>query len=112
GRYETPALRALLFKANAAVRPTVMAARAREILAVDVLQQIKRCQYPMLYLRGKHDRVVRKHVVKSLLRERPSLQVVTLPAPHLVLQVVPEEAARAIRDFVTATAFADRPAEN
>jgi pimeloyl-ACP methyl ester carboxylesterase len=101
GRFETPELRALLLKANAAVYPPVMAARAREILAVDVRQQFKRCRYPMLYLRGKHDRVVRKHVVTSLLRERASLQLVTLPAPHLVLQVAPDESARAIREFIS-----------
>jgi pimeloyl-ACP methyl ester carboxylesterase len=80
-----------------------MAARARAVLAVDVLAQYKACRYPMLYLRGQRDRVVRKHVVKTLLVARPALQVVTLPAPHLVLQVAPEEGARAIREFVAAT---------
>jgi hypothetical protein len=38
-----------------------------------------------------------------LLLQKPSLQVVTLPAPHLVLQVAPEEAAQAVREFVDAT---------
>jgi pimeloyl-ACP methyl ester carboxylesterase len=100
GRYETPELRALLLKADSAVSPAVMAARARDILAVDVMAQFKACPYPMLYLGGQRDRVVRKRVVKRLLLEKPSLQVVTLPAPHLVLQVAPEEAAQAIHAFV------------
>jgi pimeloyl-ACP methyl ester carboxylesterase len=103
GRYETPELRALLDKANSAVMPCVMAARARAILDVDVREQYKACRYPMLYLRGQRDRVVRKHVVRSLILQKPSLQVVTLPAPHLVLQVAPEEAAQAAREFVDAT---------
>ena len=106
GRYETPELRALLLKANATVSPYVMAARAREILAVDVMTQFKVCPYPLLYLRGQRDRVVRKHVVKGLLLARPALQVVTLPAPHLVLQVAPEEAAKAIHAFVAVTSEA------
>ena len=100
GRYETPELRALLLKANAAVSPTVMAARARAIFAVDVMAQFRSCPYPLLYLRGQRDRVVRKSVVKRLLLEKPLLQVITLPAPHLVLQVAPEEAAQAIHAFV------------
>jgi pimeloyl-ACP methyl ester carboxylesterase len=103
GRYDTPELRALLLKANSAVRPSVMAARARAILAVDTLAQFKACKYPMLYMRGERDRVVRMHVVKSLLAQRPSLQVVTLPAPHLVLQAAPQESAQALREFVAAT---------
>jgi len=103
GRYDTPELRALLFKANSAVSPSVMAARAREILAVDVLEEYKACTCPVLYMRGRRDRVVGKHVVKKLLLERPSLQVVTLPAPHLVLQVAPEESTQAIHAFVAAT---------
>lgn len=102
GRYATPELRALLLKANAAVSPSVMAARARAILAVDVLAQFKACPYPTLYLRGQRDRVVRKRVLNGLLAVRPSLQVVMLPAPHLVLQVAPEESAEAIHAFVAA----------
>ena len=100
GRYATPELSRLIFRANSAVSPAVMAARARAILAVDVRAQFKACPFPMLYLRGQRDRVVRKSVLKGLLRERPSLQVVTLPAPHLVLQVAPEESARAILAFI------------
>src|SRR5262245_18170414 len=103
GRHETPELRALLIKANSAVSPSVMAARARAILAVDVRAEFKACRHPLLYLRGQRDRVVRAHVARSLLKQKPSLQVVTLPAPHLVLQAAPEESARAIREFVVAT---------
>jgi len=100
GRYETPELRALLLQANSAVSPAVMAARARAILAVDVMSQFKACPYPLMYLHGQRDRVVRKSVVKRLLLEKPLLEVITLPAPHLVLQVAPDVAAQAIHAFV------------
>ena len=109
GQYATPELCALLFKANSAVHPLVMAARARAILTVDVMAQFKACPYPILYLRGQRDRVVRKQVLKGLLLARPTLQVVTLPAPHLVLQVAPEESAKAIREFAAATRGATDP---
>jgi pimeloyl-ACP methyl ester carboxylesterase len=103
GRYATPELRALVTKANSLVHPAVMAARARAILAVDVRAEFRECPVPILYLRGERDRVVRKPVSCAMLRERPSLQVVKLPAPHLVLQVAPREALTAIREFLAAT---------
>jgi pimeloyl-ACP methyl ester carboxylesterase len=106
GRYATPELRTILLKANSAVHPAVMAARARAILAVDVMAQFKACPYPILYLRGERDRVVRKQILNGLVLARPSLQVVTLPAPHLVLQVAPEKSAKAILEFVAATSGA------
>src|SRR5260370_23481946 len=53
GRYQTPELRELLFNANSAVSPAVMAARARAILAVDAMAQFKACPCPVLYLRGR-----------------------------------------------------------
>ena len=99
-RYDNPDLRALLLRAISAVSPAVMAARARAIFDVDVSTQFQTCTYPILYLRGQHDWVVGKRIVKSLLACRASLNVVTLPAPHLVLQVAPKESARAIREFV------------
>lgn len=55
---------------------------------------------PILYLRGENDGVVPGHTLRSLVRHKRLMEVVTLPAPHLVLQVAPEEAARAIRSFV------------
>src|SRR5579872_479433 len=58
GRYDTRELRDLLSKANSTVRPEVLAARARAILSVDVLAEFKACAFPVLYIRGKQDRVV------------------------------------------------------
>jgi pimeloyl-ACP methyl ester carboxylesterase len=106
GRDATPELRTLLWNAVSAVSPQVMAARARAVLAVDVMPQFKACRYPILYLRGQRDRVVRKSVTNALLLAKPSMQVVTLPASHLVLQVAPIEAAKAIREFVRAVSGA------
>ncbi|MCE9589201.1 MAG: lysophospholipase [Planctomycetes bacterium] len=102
GRYVTPYLAQLLDRAHATVAPPVLAARVRAVLAVDVVAQLKACPVPILYLRGEHDRVVSERSLQIILREQPSVQVVTLPAPHLVLQTQPEAAARAIHAFANA----------
>ncbi len=104
GRYATRELSNMIYNANSAASAAVMAARARAILAIDVMEQFRACSYPLLYLRGNHDRVVPKSVLKGLLLAKPTMQVVTLAAPHLVLQVAPEQSAQAILDFVAATA--------
>lgn len=103
GRYATPELCRILRNANSAVNPCVLATRARAILEVDVSAEFRTCTLPVLYLRGMHDRLVRGQVVESLVRENPALRVVTLSAPHLVLQAAPVESARAILDFVAST---------
>jgi pimeloyl-ACP methyl ester carboxylesterase len=103
GGYATPQLQTLLGKAHSSVSPAVMAARARAILAVNVVAHLQACTVPLLYLRGERDRVVGPGVLRSLLRHKPSMQVVTVPAPHLVLQVAPEASAHAIRTFMSAS---------
>lgn len=48
GRYATPELGCLLWNAQAQVHAAVLAARARAILAVDVVEQLKACTVPIL----------------------------------------------------------------
>ena len=83
----------MLWKAPAQVRPAVLAARVREVLAIDVVEQFKACTVPIVYFRGQHDRLVLRHTLRTLLRHRPSLEVVTFPTSHMVLQIVPDAAA-------------------
>ncbi len=84
----------------ASVEPAVLARRLREILAVDVTESLSRCRAPMLYVAGRSDRLVGRHVVRDLIEIRPDLRVRWLDAPHLVLQRRPVEAAAEIADFL------------
>ena len=84
--------------------PAVRAARARAIVGVNVEQALAGCRVPILYIAGSRDRVVARHNLARILAINPSVKVVILPAPHLVLQAAPEAAARAIADFAASVA--------
>ena len=99
GGYSTPELRALSVEALAQVRPEVLAARVRDVLAVDVAAELASCPVPVLYLRGTRDGVVPGWNARGIRRIRPSVDVVDLPAPHWVLQTQAEAAAAAIARF-------------
>lgn len=93
---DVAALRASL----SSVAPSVVARRFRAVVDVDEDASFDRIRVPMLYLAGKDDRVVPRQVAEALHRRRPDLRIVTLDAPHLVLQRRPAEAAREIRTFL------------
>lgn len=83
------------------VDPAVMAARVREVLSVDARDALRRCAAPLLYLGAGRDALVPPRVLGELRRVRPDLEHVTIDdAPHLVLQLAPEPAARAIEAFL------------
>jgi pimeloyl-ACP methyl ester carboxylesterase len=107
GGYSTPDLRALSAEALALVRPDVLAARVRDVLAVDVAAELVDCPVPVLYLRGTRDGVVPGWNAKAIRRIRPSVDVVDLPAPHLVLQTQPVASAAAIARFAERCATGD-----
>lgn len=100
GGYSSPALRALTVEALSGLRPEVLAHRVKAVLRVDVARELTACPVPILYLAGSRDRVVRKHNLESITTLGRSVEVVEIPAPHLVLQDQPEAAAAAIGDFL------------
>jgi pimeloyl-ACP methyl ester carboxylesterase len=100
GGYSTPELRVLHTEAMSLVRPEVLAGRLRDVLAVDVRDELAACGVPVLYLRGTKDRVVPSHNLREIRRLRPSVEVAEAPAPHLVLQTQPAAAAAAIAAFL------------
>ena len=99
GGYGTPHLRRLLAKTQAAASAASLAARVRSILAVNVLSQLRACSVPILYIRGSNDNVVPISSLRQIQAVAPSVQVITVSAPHLVLQVQPEACAKAILEF-------------
>jgi pimeloyl-ACP methyl ester carboxylesterase len=84
----------------------VLAARIREVLQVDVTADLAQIDTPILYLAGGRDAVVKRSSVRLIQRYAQRIRVVTVDAPHLVLQVAPEVAAREISEFAAhAVAF-------
>ncbi len=100
GRFSSPALRRSLAESLAQVSPSALRARARAVLSVDVSALLTRVDVPVLYLRASEDRVVPESASQSVVALAPTAKVVDFPAPHFLLQVLPLQAAVAIREFM------------
>ena len=99
GRFETISLGRMVEGALAAVEPSVLAARARAVLAMDVGAQLRSCPVPIRYLAATEDRLVSRRSLAHIRRLQPRVDSVALVGPHLLLQVAPEMAARVIHTF-------------
>jgi pimeloyl-[acyl-carrier protein] methyl ester esterase len=82
---------------------TAMAARAREAMKVNVSEELRRSEYPMLYLRGARDIIVGSHNLKKIQAIKGEVSDVTLDTSHLVLQEAPRDSAEAIQKFIKTT---------
>ena len=79
------------------VNARVMAQRLRDILAVDVLDDLQRARVPVRYMLADSDRLVgHERAYAGLVGPADALE---LPAPHAILQRCPVEAARFIDEF-------------
>lgn len=81
--------------------PRVLAARTREALRVNVVGELERCPYPLMYLGGRRDLVVPRSNHELIASVRPDIRTTWLSTSHLVLQEAPREAATAIKAFMT-----------
>jgi pimeloyl-ACP methyl ester carboxylesterase len=109
GRFDTVALGQLLRTAIATAHPAVLAARVRAVLAVDVSAALRVCSVPILYLAAREDRLVSLRSLAHIRRLKPQVDVRTLTGPHLLLQVSPAAAARAVLRFAASCAVAHQP---
>jgi pimeloyl-ACP methyl ester carboxylesterase len=86
--------------AVASVKGNVMAARAREAMRVDGTEWLRRCPVPILFLGGKHDRLLRSALPIEVRAIRADAEIRMLDGPHLVLQRLPGESMRLVEDFL------------
>ncbi|KFB66117.1 alpha/beta hydrolase [Candidatus Accumulibacter vicinus] len=100
GRFSSPALRRSLAESLAQVSPSVLRARARAALLVDVSALLASVGVPVLYLRASEDRVVPESASQSVVALAPAAKVVEFQAPHFLLQVLPSQAAVVVREFM------------
>jgi pimeloyl-[acyl-carrier protein] methyl ester esterase len=85
---------------TASIGPKVLMDRARAAVACDVLEELSRIRVPMLYLQSRHDRVVSAACLEDIRRVKPEIEIVVLDGPHLLLQVLPQQAAEIVAEFV------------
>jgi pimeloyl-ACP methyl ester carboxylesterase len=100
GRFSSPALRSAFAKAVAQVSSSVVRARLRSVLAVDVSAHLRAATIPTLYLRASRDRVVPAGAARLVSRLKPDTCIAEVEAPHFLLQAAPSEAARLVRAFL------------
>ena len=100
GHFATQHLITSLRRALSQVSAPVLQARARAVMTVDVSAQLAAVRVPVLYLQAQHDRVVPQNAAETIVKSLPSVQVVQLDAPHLLLQAVPGAAAQAVHAFL------------
>jgi len=82
------------------ISPATLRARLRAILSVDTSREFTELKIPMLYLRAKHDRLVPHRASELAASLNPRLRIVELESSHLLLQTHPQEAARAVAQYV------------
>lgn len=82
------------------VSPAVISARLREALTANVVHELSTSACPLHYIRGLRDRLVPRACWLQIQRVRPDSTLTELDAPHLVLQAAPQEAWRAVFDFL------------
>jgi pimeloyl-ACP methyl ester carboxylesterase len=97
GGYSTPQLRELFRQLN--MDPAEIAFRVRQVLQVDVRQELIACRLPMLYIAAAKDRTVPARNFRLMQRLQPTLKLVTLDAPHGIAQTRPNEVAEIISRF-------------
>lgn len=82
------------------VVPDVLARRCESILSVDVRDELRSSEKPILYLQAKRDKLVGKRCLREILTLKPGVKNVMIDAPHFLLQRKPEVAVEAIDNFL------------
>ena len=95
--------------ANRKVDPAVRASRLREALAVDVRPELAALTCSVLYLKGTRDRLILSRSLREIKRANPAVRVERFDAPHLLLQMQPDDCWRAISDFLEDTCDREAP---
>ena len=100
GGHASDEIKGLMKEAKEQFTNRALAARTRETLKVDVSEELKQCDYPILYLKGTRDLIVPGYNLKNIKRINKDVMDVTLDTSHLVLQEAPHESAQEILKFI------------
>ena len=83
-----------------AVRPETLSGRVYDVLACDARSDLARMTVPIMYLRASLDRLLSKSCHKEILRIKPDVKLVTIEAPHMLLQREPQKVAELVAAFL------------
>lgn len=96
----SPSLLESVRAAISSVKPEVLAARLRGVLACEVRPEMGQVTVPILCLQAKEDRLVSASCLDELRQIKPQITMVTLEGPHLLLQREPHKAAETVVRFL------------
>ncbi len=100
GRDAPDSLTVAVRAAVATVPAKVLWCRLRAVLACDVRADLSRVAVPILYLWGKHDRLVGVSSLEEIRRIKPQVTVEAIDGPHLLIQRESRQTAEAVARFV------------
>jgi pimeloyl-[acyl-carrier protein] methyl ester esterase len=104
GRDAPPGMLKTAREVIASVKPAVLSARLREVLACDIREDLHKVAVPMLYLQSRQDRLVPARCAEEIRAVRPEMRVVVIDGPHFLLQREPQRAALLVTDFLASLA--------
>jgi pimeloyl-[acyl-carrier protein] methyl ester esterase len=104
GRDAPPGMLKTAREVIASVKPAVLSARLREVLACDIREDLHKVAVPMLYLQARQDRLVPARCAEEIRAARPEMRVVVMDGPHFLLQREPQRAALLVTDFLASLA--------
>jgi pimeloyl-ACP methyl ester carboxylesterase len=82
------------------VRTNVIAERVKDIMTVDVEQDLVRVDVPILYLASRKDHLIKRHNVAGIKTLKPATIVAEIDTHHFILQLEPEKSAVEIARFI------------
>lgn len=85
--------------AISSVRPKVLAARFRAVLACDVRSELSKVSVPTLFVQPTKDRLIGVAKLEEMRRIRPAAAVEMIAGPHLLFQREPEKTAEVVAMF-------------
>ena len=102
GRRCDPGRRKWILENLPEIDTEVLRKRIKEVFKVNVREQLKNADVPVLYVGGVTDWLIGKRALDTIWLCRPDVQIKILDTGHMVLQCQAEEAAEAILKFCSA----------
>ena len=91
--------RVWIHKSMPRLKRKVLASRILSVLDVNVREELKGGQAPVLYIAGARDWLIGKKCIETIWLCRPDVEIKVIDGVHMILQTNPHDCAKAIMDF-------------
>jgi pimeloyl-ACP methyl ester carboxylesterase len=99
GRNCPPETRKWIHEKLPRLKKEVLASRVEAVLDVNVREELKKTDVPVVYMAASKDWVVPRRCLDAVWICRPDVEVKVIDGPHAILQCRPQESAVVIRGF-------------